>query len=229
MPLGSPTVLMLALDTASPAITVAVHDGHRVLASRTTVDARRHGELLAPAMLADVMADAGAGPRDLTDMAVGVGPGPYTGLRVGLITARTAASVVGAALHGVCSLDVIALEAAPGEPFVVATDARRHEVHWARYDAARTDSRVPPSTGPPTWPRGCRPGQRWSVAAPALCRRAGRSSGCRTLLSTPPPPCWPRAVVDGRVEVLPAEPLYLRRPDAAPPGPMKPVLPPRRR
>jgi tRNA threonylcarbamoyladenosine biosynthesis protein TsaB len=81
---------MLALDTSSPTVTVAVHDGDAVLASESTVDARRHGELLVP-MLAEVLARAGAVPRDVTDVAVGVGPGPFTGLRIGLVTARTTA------------------------------------------------------------------------------------------------------------------------------------------
>ena len=100
---------------------------------------RRHGELLAP-MIAKVLADAGASRADLTAVAVGVGPGPYTGLRVGVVTARVLGAVLGIPVHGVCSLDVIAADtASPGLPereFLVATDARRKEVYWARYDAA---------------------------------------------------------------------------------------------
>jgi len=221
-------VLLLALDTASPAVTVAVHDGHRVLATRTTVDARRHGELLAPA-LAAVMADAGAAPRDLTDVAVGVGPGPYTGLRVGLVTARTTASVVGAALHGVCSLDVIALEAAVGEPFAVVTDARRHEVHWARYDGAGRRIEGPAVDRPADLAARLPAGT--TVVGRGGQLYADELAGFR-LPDSPLDPAagvLAEAVVGGAVEVLPAEPLYLRRPDAAPPGPAKPVLPPSRR
>ena len=70
-------MLLLAFDTATPAVTAALHDGQRVLAETVTVDARRHGELLAPS-IAKVIADAGAEPRDLTAVATGVGPGPYT-------------------------------------------------------------------------------------------------------------------------------------------------------
>ena len=126
-------MLLLALDTSTPAVTAAVHDGERTLAERTTVDARRHGELLAPAV-AEVLGDAGARPRDLTAIAVGVGPGPFTGLRVGLVTARTMAAVLGVPVHGVCSLDVLAVDAdVPDGDFLVATDARRREVYWARY------------------------------------------------------------------------------------------------
>ncbi len=100
-------MLLLAFDTATPAVTVAVHDGSAVVAQRSAVDARRHGELLA-AQIAGALADCGATRADLTAIAVGTGPGPYTGLRVGLVTARVLASVLDIPLYGVCSLDVIA-------------------------------------------------------------------------------------------------------------------------
>jgi tRNA threonylcarbamoyl adenosine modification protein YeaZ len=130
-------VLLLAFDTATPAVTVALHDGRRVLAETTTVDARRHGELLAPS-IAKVVADAGADQRDLTAIAVGVGPGPFTGLRVGLVTARVFGRTLGLPVHGVCTLDVLARAAWPaaaGREFLAVTDARRKELYWARYSA----------------------------------------------------------------------------------------------
>ena len=77
---------------------------------------------------------------DLDAIAVGVGPGPFTSLRVGVVTARTLGAVLGIPVHGVCTLDAIALDAmrldpAPATtPFLVATDARRREVYWARYE-----------------------------------------------------------------------------------------------
>jgi tRNA threonylcarbamoyladenosine biosynthesis protein TsaB len=132
-------VLVVGFDTATPAVSVALHDGERVVSEASAADARRHGELLAP-MIAQVLADAGASRTDLTAVAVGVGPGPYTGLRVGVVTARVLGAVLGIPVHGVCSLDVIAADTAfpgrPGREFLVATDARRKEVYWARYDAA---------------------------------------------------------------------------------------------
>ena len=131
-------MLVVGFDTATPAVSVALHDGERVVSEAFAADARRHGELLAP-MIAKVMADAGASRADLTAVAVGVGPGPYTGLRVGVVTARVLGAVLGLPVHGVCSLDVIAaavsLRKGPGPEFLVATDARRKEVYWARYDA----------------------------------------------------------------------------------------------
>src|SRR3712207_8568560 len=103
----------------------------------------QHGEQLAP-MISRALADAGALRQDVTAVAVGVGPGPYTGLRVGIVTARTFALVLGIPVYGVCSLDVLAAAAVDGgvgEPFLATTDARRKELFWAGYDedGSRTD------------------------------------------------------------------------------------------
>jgi tRNA threonylcarbamoyladenosine biosynthesis protein TsaB len=130
-------VLVVGFDTATPVVSVALHDGERVVSEASAADGRRHGELLAP-MIAKVLAEAGASRTDLTAVAVGVGPGPYTGLRVGVVTARVLAAVLGIPVHGVCSLDVIAAAVPRGREFLVATDARRKEVYWASYDAAGT-------------------------------------------------------------------------------------------
>jgi tRNA threonylcarbamoyl adenosine modification protein YeaZ len=130
-------MMLLALDTSSAAITAALHDGASVLAQATELGAQAHGELLAPT-IARVLTEAGVGVRDLTHVAVGVGPGPFTGLRVGLVTARVMAEALGIPAYGVCSLDAVAAEAvATGTvegPFAVATDARRKEVYLAAYD-----------------------------------------------------------------------------------------------
>lgn len=133
-------MLLLALDTATPAVTVAVHDGAGVVAESHQVDARRHGELLLPAV-DRVLRAADAEPADLTAIVVGVGPGPYTGLRVGLATAAAFGAATGVPVRGLCTLDGIAYAAGQAGlegPFVVATDARRKEVYWARYADPRT-------------------------------------------------------------------------------------------
>lgn len=131
-------MLLLALDTATPAVTVALHDGSSVVAASSQVDARRHGELLLPAV-DRVLADAGLKLDAVTGIVVGVGPGPYTGLRVGLMTADTFGLALGVPVHGVCTLDGLAYESGiENGPFVVATDARRKEVYWARYADPRT-------------------------------------------------------------------------------------------
>jgi tRNA threonylcarbamoyladenosine biosynthesis protein TsaB len=132
-------MMILAIDTSSDAVTAALYDGVTVLAARNESGAQSHGELLAP-VIAGVLADAGVAPSDLTAVVAGVGPGPFTGLRVGLVTARVMGEALGIPAYGVCSLDAIAAQAVgDGEvdtAFAVATDARRKEVYLASYDAA---------------------------------------------------------------------------------------------
>ena len=129
---------LLALDTSSAAITAALHDGTSVVAEATEIGAQSHGELLAPT-IDRVLREAGVAVGDLTHVVAGVGPGPFTGLRVGLVTARVMAEALGLTAHGVCSLDALATEAlasgAVTGAFAVATDARRKEVYLAAYDA----------------------------------------------------------------------------------------------
>ena len=177
-------MLLLAFDTATPAVTVALHDGTHVLAETTTADARRHGELLASSIDA-VLTEAGADRLDITAVAAGTGPGPYTGLRVGLVTARVLGSALSVPVYGVCTLDVIAADAAAaarGREFIVATDARRREVYWARYDAAgrRLDG---PAVGFPA-----------DVAEAATAAVGSRAAdGSRPRAAWPPRGSWPQA------------------------------------
>src|SRR5688500_19657955 len=97
----------------------------------------RHAEQLAP-LIDRALTGADIVRQDLTAIAVGVGPGPFTGLRVGLVTARTLGYVLELPVYGVCSLDVLAAEAVASgigrRGFLVATDARRKEVYVATYD-----------------------------------------------------------------------------------------------
>ena len=105
-------------------------------------------------MIAEVLADAGVDRRELTSVVVGTGPAPFTGLRVGLVTARTLALALGIPARGVPSLDAIALRASrpcrAGTEVLVATDARRREVYWSRYrvvGAGRIEVLVHPPSG----------------------------------------------------------------------------------
>ncbi|MDQ6897322.1 MAG: tRNA (adenosine(37)-N6)-threonylcarbamoyltransferase complex dimerization subunit type 1 TsaB [Actinomycetota bacterium] len=217
-------MLLLAIDTSTTAISVALHDGSAVLAEATTLDARGHAEHLAPGMTR-VLSEAGAAPGDLTDVACGLGPGPFTGLRVGIVTARTLALVTGAVLHGVCSLDAMAHEAyASGHAgdLVVATDARRKEVYWARYAGVADRDDVPSRVGGPevVRPADLDP----EVAAlPAVGRGPllypdsfldGRGTPLDVSAG------WLAALVARRLAagdtVDEADPYYLRRPDAVP-------------
>ena len=220
-------MLVVGFDTATPAVSVALHDGERIVSEAVAADGRRHGELLAP-MIAKVLADAGASRTDLTAVAVGVGPGPYTGLRVGVVTARVLGAVLGIPVHGVCSLDVIAAATASsgrgGRDFLVATDARRKEVYWARYDATGrrregplvgSAASIPGATGLPVAGSG---GQLYPEAFGEVI--GPDYPDARTLC----------AIVAGQlsgpaVPLLAAAPLYLRRPDAREPGPPKRVTP----
>jgi tRNA threonylcarbamoyl adenosine modification protein YeaZ len=216
-------VLLLAFDTATPAVTVALHDGARVLAELVSADARRHGELLAPA-IGKILAEAGLALPDVTAVAVGTGPGPYTGLRAGLVTARVLGSALDVPVHGVCTLDVIASDAvlaAGGRDFVVATDARRKELYWARYSASGLRLTEPAVSAPGEI------GAHWPVAGAGAAAYPG-------LLGERIEPEYPAArtlarLAAGRLAaglpMLPAEPLYLRRPDARVPGPPKRVTP----
>jgi tRNA threonylcarbamoyl adenosine modification protein YeaZ len=215
-------VLVLVLDTSSAAVTAALAtissgaaDG-RAPVEVVTVNARGHGELLAPSVQ-QVLATAGADVTDLDAIVVGTGPGPYTGLRVGLVTAAVMGEALGIPTYGVCSLDGYCSPAESGSVLVVA-DARRKELYWARYvDGRRVD-------GP-------------AVARPEDVPRADadeiRGEGGFLYDFGPEPvlryPASTYIAERARERVLtraPSEqltPLYLRRPDAVAPGSPKAV------
>lgn len=218
--------MLLGLDTATPAVTVALHDGGQPLAQLVTVDAHRHAELLAPAV-SKVIADAGASRADLTGVAVGVGPGPYTGLRVGIVTARVLASALGIPVYGVCSLDVIAADTECAGPFLVATDARRREVYWAGYDASGARVTGPAVSAPADVPTRERPAAgEGALLYPAIFDNGigptypAAATMCRLVATAVASGGEPGG---GLVTLLPPDPLYLRRPDAREPGAPKRV------
>jgi len=222
-------VLLLAFDTATPAVTVALHDGQRVLAETVTVDARRHGELLAPS-IAKVVADAGAEPGDLTAIAAGVGPGPYTGLRVGVVTARVFGRTLAVPVYGVCTLDVLARAAAPaaaGREFLAVTDARRKELYWARYDGSGARLSGPAVSRPAEIPDGAVlpvAGQAATLYRDGLGEPIWREHPSAAVLAELAAERLSRPGTGPAL--LPPEPLYLRRPDARVPGPPKRVTSP---
>jgi tRNA threonylcarbamoyladenosine biosynthesis protein TsaB len=214
--------VLLALDTATPAVTVAVADGERVLAERSTVDARRHGELLAPAIEA-ALRDARVGRADLDRVAVGVGPGPFTGLRVGLVTARTLGAVLDVPVVGVCTLDVLALAAVEDGvtgAFRVVTDALRKEVHWAAYQTGDAPTGLRRVDGPHVERPSTAAWDGTVVGAGAATYRDDFPGARGPLLPSAAATC--RWVAAG-LPLLDPEPLYLRRPDAAEPAARKPV------
>jgi tRNA threonylcarbamoyl adenosine modification protein YeaZ len=206
-----PTVssVVLAIDTATPAVTAGVarldETGVRVLAERVTVDARAHAEQLTPNVLAAVR-DSGIRMTNIDVVVVGCGPGPFTGLRVGMATAAAYGHALDIPVRGVCSLDAIGVQT--GGNVLVVTDARRREVYWARYrDGARVE-------GP-------------AVSAPAdVPTDAAGVAGSpehtvlfdlpRVAVTYPTVSGLVRAVADWSGDPAPLIPLYLRRPDAKP-------------
>lgn len=232
-------MLLLALDTSGTGVGVAVHDGFSVLAEVAMPGAQKHAEQLMPAVVA-ALGQAGVDRSQLTDLAVGVGPGPFTGLRVGLVTAQVLSAALELPLHGVCSLDAIAEAASDvgrGERFLVATDARRREVYWAGYEA---------SDGPWPWRRVDGPqvavpvdvpvevdGVRRTVLGPGAMQYpdllgpvtdvdgGGVRAGALAVVAV-------RALLAGdglaQGRLVEPKPWYLRRPDAVPSHSRKRVL-----
>jgi tRNA threonylcarbamoyl adenosine modification protein YeaZ len=179
------------------------------------VDALRHGELLAPAIAA-ALESAGVTPRDLSGIAVGVGPGPFTGLRVGLVTARTMGEVLGIEVSGVCSLDILARQSSLSLPVAVATDARRKEIYWALYDGPAADGSRRRLEGPAV----DKPAEVAHVLSglPVIGRGAVLYADVLGVADAevaeyPSAEVLATGVARRTLEVVAPEPLYLRRPD----------------
>ena len=138
-------MLLLGIDT-SAAISVGVVRDDQVLAAISRHEPRRHAELLAP-LVAEAIEAAGIDRTELDGIAVGVGPGPFTGLRIGLVTAQTMGYALNIPVYGLPSMDALALaarDAQISDELVTICDARRGEVYWARYAPGATT----PSGGP---------------------------------------------------------------------------------
>jgi tRNA threonylcarbamoyl adenosine modification protein YeaZ len=206
--------LVLALDT-STVVNVGLARGDQVLATATAADRMAHVEQLMP-LVSECVDAAGVPVGDLGRLIVGLGPGPFTGLRVGVVTAQVLSYTLGLELRGVCSLDVLAMQfggASPGA-FVVATDARRREVYWARYSPAGVRIGEPAVSRPSDVPR-------LPVIGPAADLYSDQ------LRAVPGPRALDPAVLATRGAMLPDaghEPLYLRHPDATEPTRPKSVL-----
>jgi tRNA threonylcarbamoyl adenosine modification protein YeaZ len=215
-------VFVLAIDTSSPAVTagvVAVGDAVTLAAVRAPVSPRGHGELLTPSISA-CLADAGLSAADVTAIVAGLGPGPYTGLRVGLVTAAALAQALDVPTYGVCSLDAIGAACAAEPRLLVATDARRREVYWARYESGRRTA----------GPHVDRPADVPLDGVAAVAGAAAELYPWPGLTRRPvfhPEPHWLVGLAAERIrsgaESEPLAPLYLRRPDAVVPGAPKTV------
>ncbi|GAA2719746.1 tRNA (adenosine(37)-N6)-threonylcarbamoyltransferase complex dimerization subunit type 1 TsaB [Cellulomonas aerilata] len=238
---------VLALDTSAAVAVSLVTDDGVLLAARCASEDRRHAELLGP-MITGVLSDAGVGRQDLTAVVAGTGPAPFTGLRVGLVTARTLALALGLPVLGVPCLDALALQAArdlhlaAGTEVLALGDARRREVYWARYRVtgsagASADAGDPAAgpDGPDVEPLGG-PG----VERPAQLAADGTADGAvvvgrgatlypDVLTVAHGAPLDPDPAVLAQLALLrrargreqPSEPLYLRRPDVMEPAARK--------
>ena len=196
--------LVLALDT-STVVNVGLACGNQVLATATVADQMAHVEQLMP-LVCECFDAAQVHAADLDQLVVGVGPGPFTGLRVGVVTAHVLGYVLRIGLRGVCSLDLLAAQFAGGSPgeFLVATDARRREVYWARYDSRGARVEEPGVSRPGDLPR-------LPVVGPAADLYPDQ------LFAVPGPRSIDPAVLATTGATLPEaghEPLYLRHPDA---------------
>jgi len=211
-------MIVLAIDTSTAACSAALCRDSTVLARRFQPQARGQSETILP-MVAEIMAEAGVGFADLGLLAVTVGPGAFTGLRIGLAAARGLALATGLPLAGIPTPLAIAAAIPPGEregrTLLVVVDSRREEPWVQAFTADLTPLSEPVAVRPALVPG--------LVCGPVVV--AGDGAGPLMLLldqavaaSSAP---WPdAAVVAGlaarmwpRGEALPPEPLYLRAPD----------------
>jgi len=230
-------VLVLGLDTSTAAVSVALVELHREpdgtprwgrSASWQQVDARRHGELLATG-IAQVLSELAVPATALDAVAVGLGPGPFTGLRVGIVTAAALSDALGVPAYGVCSLDVVAADDDGGGDRLVLADARRREVYWAEYDTDGLRLAGPEVEQPAGLAERVRvTGWTGRLLGDGAHRYAEHFPG----LEVAEAPRFPggeavvllaagRALAGAPSE--PLTPLYLRRPDAEQPGAPKRV------
>ncbi|HKU04331.1 MAG TPA: tRNA (adenosine(37)-N6)-threonylcarbamoyltransferase complex dimerization subunit type 1 TsaB [Arthrobacter sp.] len=223
-------MLILAIDTSAVASAALISEDamEGVVDSFATEDTRSHAEVLAPG-IEKLLAGAGVTGADIDAIVTGVGPGPFTGLRSGIATARTLAFVWNKPLYGLMSLDAIALEVAEstaGVPeFLVATDARRKEVYWARYTLV--EGQLPQLVdGPHVGFAADLP------ALPVFGAGAGLYSDVLSanedFAETQPDAAslgqFALAKLTAGLDLLDSSPLYLRESDAQVPGPRKRAL-----
>ncbi len=230
---------VLGIDT-SATVCAGVARAGEVVASATVADTRAHAERLMP-LVQQVVAEAGLGDlAGYESIAVGVGPGPFTGLRVGVVAAITLGEALGIPVRGVCSLDVLAHQAVVaglvGSEFVVATDARRKEWYWARYSVRGTGTGDSPSVSA----QAAVPAFGGTVPMATLVHRVEgpfvtAPDELPDLPQVGPVTGTPLDLDAGVLAAIAAdlpdaglEPLYLRRPDAQVPTTRKStLLPPR--
>lgn len=210
---------VLALDTSTSAVQAALvdldDDELFLTAFRREVDARGHVEKLAP-FIEGCLADAGRTKSEIDAVVSGVGPGPFTGLRVGMVTAAAFADGAGIPVYGVCSLDGIGANTRGRA--LAATDARRKEIYWAVYEDGVREGE----------PQVCKPADLPETGADYAIGEGASKYAAELPMDAEPAPIYPdlvklvelaapRLLAGAPTEKL--TPLYLRRPDAQPAPP----------
>jgi tRNA threonylcarbamoyl adenosine modification protein YeaZ len=197
--------VLLAIDT-SAGTSVAVVDRDRgILAQADEGDTRRHAEVIGT-LIERVLAESGVSPHELSGVVEGMGPGPFTGLRVGIAAARAFAFGIGKPVVPLISHDALAIDAQ--EPLLIVTDARRREVAWSTY-AAADELGLPVRVAGP------------HLAFPDDLETVVESYGTYHRVDAVAIPAGPLGMLGERLFAAgrafgPSEPLYLRPPDVTP-------------
>ncbi|MFI8773380.1 tRNA (adenosine(37)-N6)-threonylcarbamoyltransferase complex dimerization subunit type 1 TsaB [Gordonia sp. NPDC062954] len=235
MGMGGALMYILAIDTSTDAVVAGVaalrgaDATGEVLAERQVTDGRRHAEILT-SLVGETLDEARVARSQLDAVVVGCGPGPFTGLRVGMATGAAFGDALGVPVHGVCSLDAIAaaqMSETSASSLLVVTDARRREIYWATYDQGRR------TAGPAVAP----PGEVVAdladmpidvvVGSPTHAGLFDRPVGAASVPSVVGLVTVARADLSGSMPPAALVPLYLRRPDAVEPKRRRPADPQR--
>ncbi|MDR1853211.1 MAG: tRNA (adenosine(37)-N6)-threonylcarbamoyltransferase complex dimerization subunit type 1 TsaB [Propionibacteriaceae bacterium] len=193
--------IVLGIDT-SQNVSVGLAVAGKIAANETIMNTRAHVEELTP-LTQRVLAQAGVEFGDLDSIVVGVGPGPFTGLRVGVASATVLAEILRIPVKGVCSLDVLARQIDNSGAYSVVSDARRKELYWGTYNAGKWVS-GPFVSAPdmlPALPVFGTAVDLYEMPGQVLGKAEGVDAGLMALLADELPEAG-------------LEPLYLRRPDA---------------
>lgn len=145
--------MLLAIDTATSNLSLALHDGALLLAESTLLAERRHSALLAP-LIKQIMAGAQVSMSDLKALAVSVGPGSYTGVRIGVALAKGMAAAGSLPLVPITSLETVAAATRPeraGRALIATVASGRERVIWAEYNWVADDWRERRAPGISSW------------------------------------------------------------------------------
>jgi tRNA threonylcarbamoyladenosine biosynthesis protein TsaB len=212
---------LLAIDTALEACSVAVVGDRRQPVVASEIVGRGHAERLF-GMIDSAMDEAGMDFADLDRIAVTVGPGSFTGLRVGIAAVRGIALVVGCPVIGIGTLDVHAASAralAGNVPVVAVLDARRGEVYCQRFAASGAALGAPAVGSPESVVAEVADGDVLAGAGADIVA-AALPSGCMVPIvhrrSVPDVRVLAEVAATAAVPTVAPRPLYLRPPDAKP-------------